>query len=146
MMNRKFERENINDLPLRVTFFARVSTNQDTSANHIDDQIASYKEFINSHPNWVYVEGYIDEAPGIAALTKKTSLNRMIEDAKAGCFDLVITKDCTRFGRNIVNSISYTRELMSNGVAVLFQNDGFSTLDYDAELRLGIMLTFATAQ
>ena len=145
MINGNVKREDIYNLPLRVTFYARVSSDENSQADCLEAQIARYKEIIASHTNWTYVEGYIDEAPGVAVLTKRTSFNCMIEDAKAGCFDLVITKDCTRFARNTVESIGYTRELMSNGVAVLFCNDCFCTLEPDADLRLSIMLTLATA-
>jgi len=57
----------------------------------------------------------------------------------AGLFDLVITKEITRFARNTLDSIQYTRELLNCGVGVFFQNDNINTLDEDSELRLTIM-------
>ena len=63
----------------------------------------------------------------------------MIEDAKAGRFDLIITKEISRFARNTVDSISYTRDLLRNGVAVIFENDGINTIEEDSEFRLTIM-------
>src|SRR5699024_10592347 len=58
---------------------------------------------------------------------------------KAGRFDLIITKEISRFARNTVDSISYTRDLLRNGVAVIFENDGINTIEEDSEFRLTIM-------
>ena len=67
----------------------------------------------------------------------------MIEDAKAGRFDLIVTKEISRFARNTLDSIGYTRELLRHGVGVFFQNDNINTFDKDAELRLTIMSSIA---
>ena len=67
----------------------------------------------------------------------------MIEDAAEGQFDLIITKEISRFARNTLDSIQYTRQLLSYGVGVFFQNDNINTFDEDAELRLSIMSSIA---
>ena len=67
----------------------------------------------------------------------------MIADAKAGMFDLIVTKEISRFARNTLDSLQYTRDLYSCGVGVYFQNDNIITLDEDAELRLTIMASMA---
>ena len=142
-MKEQINRDHIYNIKLRVTFYARVSTDKDEQINSLENQISYYSEFIKSKPNWTYVEGYVDEGLSALSTKKRKNFNRMIDDAKNGKFDLIVTKECTRFARNTVDSLTYTRELMANGVAVLFQNDGFSTLDPDAELRLSIMSAFA---
>ena len=63
----------------------------------------------------------------------------MVADGENGLFDLIITKEITRFARNTLDSIQYTRRLLSAGVGVFFQNDNINTLDEDSELRLTIM-------
>lgn len=68
---------------------------------------------------------------------------RMINDAKVGLFDLIITKEISRFSRNTLDSIKYTRELLNSGVAVLFVNDNINTALPDSELRLTIMASLA---
>ena len=83
--------------------------------------------------------GYIDEGLSGISTKKRENFHRMVADGKAGLFDLIITKEITRFARNTVDSIQYTRELLGCGVAVFFQNDGINTLDEDSELRLTIM-------
>ena len=129
----------IYEIPLRVTFYARVSSESDEQLNSLGNQVQYYTDFIKKYPCWTYVDGYIDEGLSAATTTRRDNFNRMIEDGKAGLFDLVITKEITRFARNTLDSIKYTRELLSSGVAVFFQNDNINTLDEDSELRLTIM-------
>lgn len=129
----------IYDLPLRVTFYARVSSESDEQLNSLGNQIQYYKDLIQKNSNWTYIEGYIDEGLSAATTKKRENFHRMVEDGEAGLFDLVITKEITRFARNTLDSIQYTRKLLSAGVGVFFQNDNINTLDEDAELRLTIM-------
>jgi DNA invertase Pin-like site-specific DNA recombinase len=98
---------------------------------------------IKSNPCWTFVPGYIDEGLSGISTKKRENFNRMIEDAQAGLFDLVITKELSRFARNTLDSIQFTRQLLSCGVGVFFQNDNINTLDEDSELRLSIMSSIA---
>ena len=129
----------IYDLPLRVTFYARVSTDQDEQINSLENQVQYYTELIQSKPNWRFVPGYIDEGISGGTTKKRDDFNRMIRDAKAGMFDFIITKEISRFSRSTLDSIKYTQELLENNVGVLFQNDNINTLDTDSEFRLVIM-------
>lgn len=141
----RIKKENINfiSLPLRVTFYARVSTEFNVQLNSLDNQITYYTDFIKNNPNWEYVEGYVDEGISGVSTAKRERFNEMIEDGKQGLFDLVITKEVSRFARNTLDSIRFTRELLSSGVAVFFQNDNINTVDEDSELRLTIMSSMA---
>jgi len=127
------------DIPLRVTFYARVSSESDEQLNSLGNQVSYYEEFIRKNPAWEFVEGYIDEGLSAATTKRRENFHRMVEDGKAGQFDLIITKEITRFARNTLDSIQYTRELLSAGVGVFFQNDNINTFDEDSELRLTIM-------
>ena len=129
----------IYDLPLRVTFYARVSSESDEQLNSLGNQVSYYEDLISRNVNWTYVDGYIDEGLSAATTKKRENFHRMVEDGKAGLFDLIITKEITRFARNTLDSIQYTRELLGNGIAVFFQSDNINTLDEDSELRLTIM-------
>lgn len=131
--------KSIYDIPMRVTFYARVSSEKDEQLNSLDNQISYYRSFIKKNANWEFVEGYIDEGLSGMSTKKRENFHNMISDAKAGLFDLVITKEITRFARNTLDSIQYTRDLLSCGVGVFFQNDNINTLDEDSELRLTIM-------
>ncbi|MDE7221043.1 MAG: recombinase family protein [Oscillospiraceae bacterium] len=127
------------DLPLRVTFYARVSTDKDEQINSLENQVQYYTELIQSKQNWVFVPGYIDEGISGTSTKKRDSFNRMIRDAKAGRFDFIITKEISRFSRSTLDSIKYTQELLEHDVGVLFQNDNINTLDSDSEFRLVVM-------
>ena len=67
----------------------------------------------------------------------------MIEDAKSGKFDLIVTREVCRFARNIVDTLNFTRELKNIGVEVYFVEDNIWTMDGDGELRLSLMATLA---
>ena len=127
------------DLPLRVTFYARVSTDQDEQINSLENQVQYYTELIQSKPNWKFVPGYVDEGISGGSTKKRNDFNRMIRDAKAGMFDFIITKEISRFSRSTLDSIQYTQELLDYNVGVFFQNDNINTLDTDSEFRLVIM-------
>ena len=127
------------DLPLRVTFYARVSTDQDEQINSLENQVQFYTELIQSKKNWTFVPGYIDEGISGTSTKKRDDFNRMIRDAKAGLFDFIITKEISRFSRSTLDSIKYTQELLDHNVGVFFQNDNINTLDTDSEFRLIIM-------
>ena len=127
------------DLPLRVTFYARVSTDMDAQLNSLENQVQYYTEFIQSKRSWTFVPGYIDEGISGGTTKKRDDFNRMIKDAKAGCFDFIITKEISRFSRSTLDSIQYTQLLLDYNVGVFFQNDNINTLDSDSEFRLVVM-------
>ncbi|PWL50520.1 MAG: recombinase family protein [Clostridiales bacterium] len=138
-VRREMKTKSIYDIPLRVSFYARVSSESDEQLNSLDNQIAYYENFIKKNPAWTFVSGYIDEGISGISVKKRENFHQMMSDGKDGRFDLIITKEISRFARNTLDSILYTRELLSCGVGVFFQNDNINTLDEDSELRLTIM-------
>ena len=124
---------------LRVTFYARVSTDKMEQAGSLENQVQYFTEFIQKNTNWTFVPGYVDEGISGTSTAKRDSFNRMIEDARLGKFDFIITKEISRFSRNTLDSIQYTQELLRLGVAVLFQSDNLNTIDTDSEFRLTVM-------
>lgn len=138
----RMERKTIFDLPMRVTYYGRVSTTREEQENSIEHQMSYFSEMIQSNPNWTYVEGYVDRIRGESAVNRQEFM-RMIEDGKDGRFDLILTKEVSRFARNTIDSLTYTRDLLRNGVGVFFQNDNICTIDTDSELRLTIMSSIA---
>ena len=135
--------KSIYDLPLRVTYYARVSTELEQQLNSLDSQVMYYENLIKSVTNWTFVKGYVDEGISGASVKKRDDFLRMIRDAKMGCFDFILTKEVSRFARDTLDSIQYTRELLLYGIGVLFETDNINTLDPDAELRLTIMSSLA---
>ena len=138
-IRQELKRRSIYDLPLRVTYYARVSSESDEQLNSLGNQISYYENLIRKNLEWTFVPGYIDEGLSAATTKKRENFHRMVEDGKEGLFDLIITKEITRFARNTLDSIQYTRELLNAGVGVFFQNDNINTFDEDSELRLTIM-------
>ena len=139
----ELRRKTIYEIPMRVTFYARVSTDSEEQLNSLTNQVSYYEEMIGRNPAWTYVPGYVDEGLSGISTRKRENFHRMIDDAGAGLFDLILTKEISRFARNTLDSIRYTRDLLSVGVAVFFQNDNIKTLDEDSELRLSIMSSIA---
>ncbi len=135
--------KNIYDLPLKVTYYARVSSEKDEQLNSLSNQVFYFENHIKQVSNWTYVEGYVDEGISGTSVNKRDSFKRMIADSKKGKFDLILTKEVTRFARNTLDSISYTQKLLENGVGVYFQSDNINTIMPDSELRLTIMASVA---
>ena len=128
---------------IRVASYCRVSTDQEDQANSFVSQQLYFRQYVQRQPDWELYEIYADEGITGTSTKKRAAFNRMIHDAYMGKFQLIITKEVSRFSRNILDTISFTRELKEIGVGVLFMNDGIHTLDPDAELRLSIMASIA---
>ena len=135
--------KSIYDLPLRVAYYARVSTERDQQLNSLENQVSYYENFIRNNANWHFAGGYVDEGISGTSTLKRENFLRMIKDAEAGSFDLIVTKEISRFARDTLDSIQYTRRLLTAGVGVFFQSDNINTLNTDAELRLTIMASLA---
>ncbi|WP_462384986.1 recombinase family protein [Intestinibacillus massiliensis] len=127
----------------RVAAYCRVSTDKDDQAGSLESQKRYFAEYIGRNPAWELAEVYADEGVTGTSTKKRAAFNRMIADAQARRFDLVVTKEISRFARNTLDSILYTRKLKGLGVGVIFMNDNINTLDPDAELRLTIMSSIA---
>ena len=135
----KLRQKSIFDLELKVAYYARVSTDKEEQKTSIEHQWTFFEQLISGVKNWKFIDGYIDEGISGITVTHREEFQRMLQDAKDGKIDLIITKEITRFARNVLDSIRYTRELLDCGTAVWFQNDNINTLDEDSELRLSIM-------
>ena len=127
----------------KVAAYCRVSTEKEDQANSFESQQRYFKEYIGRQQNWELYEIYADEGITGTSTKKRVQFNQMIHDAHMGKFELIITKEVSRFSRNILDTISYTRELKALGIDVIFMNDGITTSDPDAELRLSIMGSLA---
>ena len=133
----------LTSIKLRVTDYARVSTDTHEQKKSLQNQVEHFEQYIKENPNWTYVSGYVDDGITGTSDVKRDNFMKMIEDARNGKFDLIVTKEISRFSRNTLDSIKYTRELLSYGVAVLFVNDNINTATPDSELRLTIMASMA---
>ncbi len=128
---------------ISVAAYCRVSTDREEQASSFANQVHFFEEYIAENSRWQLYQIYTDEGITGTNVKKREGFLRMVEDAKKGCFSLVLTKEISRFARNLLDSIFYTRELKKLGVGVIFLSDGIDTRDGDAELRLAILSSIA---
>ena len=120
---------------MRAVVYARVSTEHEAQINALENQLEWYKIEASRHSDWEITEVYVDQGITGTQAQKRPEFLRMMEDARKGKFDLIITREVSRFARNTVDALSYTRELKAMGVNVFFINDGINTATNDGELR-----------
>ena len=131
-------------MKIKVAVYARVSTEHEAQINALGNQIQYYDNVLAEHPDWELVERYIDEGITGTSVNKRKNFMRIIDDASRGLFDLIVTREVSRFARNTVDTLQETRKLKKLGVEVYFTEDNIWTFkDDDGELKLTIMATLA---
>ena len=130
-------------MPRRVVIYARVSTEHEAQLSALENQLDWYKPILQYHPEWTLVGQYIDEGITGTSAEKRPEFMRMMSDARGHQFDMILTREVSRFARNTVDTLQYTRMLREHGVEVYFINDGIKTFDGDGELRLTIMASLS---
>ena len=136
--------ETIKKLPdrKRVCAYARVSAEKEMSLHSLSYQVSYYSQLIQSHRDWKYVGVYSDE--GISGTKEaRPGFQKMMEDARAGKIDLILTKSVSRFARNTVVLLNACRELKSLGIDVYFEEQKIHSLSYEGELMLTLQASFA---
>jgi len=111
-----------------MVFYGRVSTQHEAQLAALENQMKWYEDQMKYHPNWNLVERYIDEGITGTLAAKRPEFVRMLEDAKEGKFDLIVTREVCRFARNTVDTLSITRELKNYGIEVYFVSDNIWTI------------------
>ena len=139
----QYDIENYKRRPRTVAFYGRVSTEHEQQLSALSNQMDWYIKLAQNNPNWHVVARYIDEGITGTQMKKRPSFMQMLEHAKQGRFDLIVTRELSRFARNTVDALNATRELKQYGVEVYFVNDGIWTMDGDGEVRLTIMASIA---
>jgi len=135
--------QSIWDMKLIVSAYCRVSTDADDQINSLESQIKYYTDIINSCPNWTLGRVYYDEGISGTSIKKREEFTELIEDALSGKIEFILTKEVSRFARNTVDTLVYTRLLKAKGIGVFFALDNINTLDTDGEFRLTIMASIA---
>lgn len=126
-----------------VVIYARVSTEHEAQLSALENQLDWYKPLLEQHPEWTLVHSYVDEGITGTSAKKRPQFMKMLKDAQSGEFQLILTREVSRFAQNTVDTLQYTRQLKAMGVEVFFINDNIRTFDGDGELRLTIMATLA---
>ena len=127
---------------LRVAAYCRVSTSQEDQRNSLENQRRYFSEYISRQPDWELVEVYADE--GLSGTSSdRPAFRRMLAAAAEEKIDLILTKEVSRFARNTVDTLAYTRLLRRQGVGIVFIGDHIDTRQNDGEFRLTIMASVA---
>lgn len=133
----------IYDMNLRVVDYGRVSTDKDDQLNSLENQVNYFNDMIDSVKSWTHVASYSDEGISGTQVFRREKFLKMIEDARLGKIDLILTKEVSRFARNTIDSIRYTQLLLQYGVIVFFISDNINTIYPDSEFRLTLMASMA---
>ena len=134
-----------NDAALRVGIYVRVSTDNVQQTTSYELQKKYYEDFVVRHPHWTLIEIYADEGISGTSLKHRDAFNQMIADAKAGKLDMIITKNVSRFARNITDCIGIVRDLaeLRNPVGVFFESECIFSLNDDSQMALSFQATMA---
>lgn len=126
----------------RVAAYARVSSGKDTMLQSLSAQVSYYSQLIQKKPEWAYAGVYADEAKTGTKDTRNEFV-RMVNDARTGKIDLIITKSISRFARNTVTLLETARELKSLGIDIFFEKENLHTMSNEGELMLSIIASMA---
>lgn len=127
----------------RVAAYCRVSTEEDEQQNSYENQCKYYTDKIMDNPRWSMAGIFADAGISGTQAKKRDEFMRMIKACKNGKIDLILTKSISRFSRNTVDCLHYTRLLKSWGVAVFFEKENINTLQEDSEFLITLHGAFA---
>lgn len=130
---------------VRVAAYCRVSTGDESQQTSYAAQKSFYTRLITEKTGWKFAGIYADEALSGTSRIRRAEFNRMMEDAKAGKLDYIVSKSISRFARNTVDTLTCIRELrqLDPPVGVFFEKENIDTLDAKGELILTILSALA---
>ena len=131
---------------LRVAAYCRVSTEEEEQQSSYEAQCTYYTDKIMTNPEWTMAGIFADEGITGTSTKKRDDFNRMIRRCKAKKIDLILTKSISRFARNTLDTINYTRMLRAMGIGVFFEKENINTLDMDSEMLITMLGAFAQAE
>lgn len=127
----------------KVAAYARVSMESERMHHSLSAQISYYSSLIQKNPEWEYAGVYAAYGISGTGIKKRQEFRRMLEDAKAGKIDIILTKSIQRFARNTVDLLQTVRHLKELGIEVWFEKENIHTMSGDGELMLTILASFA---
>ena len=127
----------------RVAAYARVSMDTERLQHSLSAQVSYYNDKIQKNPEWLFAGVYADNGISGTGTAKREEFNRLLADCEAGKIDLVLTKSISRFARNTVDLLETVRHLKEIGVEVWFERENIRSFDWDGELLLSILASFA---
>ena len=131
---------------LQVAAYCRVSTEEEEQQSSYEAQCSYYTDKIMTNPEWTMAGIFADEGITGTSTKKREDFNRMIRKCKQGKINLILTKSISRFARNTLDTINYTRMLRAMGVGIYFEKENINTLDMDSEMLITMLGAFAQAE
>ena len=131
---------------LRVAAYCRVSTEEEEQQSSYEAQCAYYTDKIMSNPEWSMVRIFADEGLSGTSTEHRKDFKAMIKYCKQQKIDLILTKSISRFARNTLDTINYTRMLRAMGIGIYFEKENINTLDMDSEMLITLLGAFAQAE
>ena len=133
---------------LRVCAYCRVSTDEDTQASSYELQVQNYTRMIQENPEWEFAGIFADEGISGTSVLHREHFLEMIEKCKAGGIDLIITKQVSRFARNVLDSLNYIFMLrkLDPPVGVYFETEKLNTLDRSSDMVITVLSLVAQSE
>ena len=133
---------------LRVCAYCRVSTDEDTQATSYELQVQNYTKMIHENPEWEFAGIFADEGISGTSVLHREHFLEMIEKCKAGEIDLIITKQVSRFARNVLDSLNYIYMLrrLDPPVGVYFEAEKLNTLDKSSDMIITVLSLVAQSE
>mgnify|MGYP002734854707 FL=1 len=131
---------------LQVAAYCRVSTEEEEQQSSYEAQCSYYTDKIMKNPEWTMAGIFADEGITGTSTKKRDDFNRMIRKCKKGKINLILTKSISRFARNTLDTIKYTRMLRAMGIGIYFEKENINTLDMDSEMLITMLGAFAQAE
>ena len=137
--------ENFDGQKKKIAAYARVSTMEEHQSGSYELQVEYYTEYIQQNPAWEFYKVFADEGITGTSTKNRAGFLEMIEDAKAGKIDYIITKSISRFARNTLDCLSTVRMLknLPKPCGIYFEKENLDTLDSKSELFLTILSSMA---
>jgi len=124
--------------PHNVCAYCRVSTDERDQRNSLVSQQKFFETYFNRHPNWNNVRIFADEGLSGTSLEKRDQFNEMLALARVGGIDLILTKEVSRFSRNVQDLLNIVEELRDRGIYIWFLSDDINTESNDYREKLSI--------
>ena len=131
---------------LRVAAYCRVSTSLEEQESSYETQCSYYREKILSNPEWELAGIFSDEGITGTSMAKRPGFCSMLEAAREGKIDLILTKSLSRYSRNTLDILSTVRQLKGLGVGIFFEKENIHTLTAEGETILSLMAAISQSE
>ena len=133
---------------LRVCAYCRVSTDEESQEGSYELQVQNYTKKIQENEEWEFAGIFADKGISGTSVHRRESFLEMIEKCKAGEIDLIITKQISRFSRNVLDSLNYIFMLrkLDPPVGIYFETEKLNTLDKSSDMIITVLSLVAQSE